>query len=225
MKSMVVSVPRSDYIYERKHRYSFRQSVTYFFRRYGLITFFIIVLFSGMIFGAVRAGRADKEFMDKLDILFSTNIAVKQEQTLAQTFINSFCTSFLFLVLLFCFSLSPLGLVLIPPVMFFRGFGYGISSGFLCITYGIKGFIYYILVMLLGAFVSSLALVYASQYCFDFSKEMLLSIFCGKPSEAHNLRRKIGELSLSCGYMIIIIIFASLLDTVLYYLIGGLFVF
>lgn len=226
MKSLVVSVPQPKFVYAQTSPYSsFRSNITYFIKRYGLITFFIIMLFAGMITGAVRAGSADESLLDGLDILFSSNIAVRGEQTLAKTFINSFGTSFMFLALFFCLSLSPLGVIAIPLIMFFRGFGYGISSGFLCITYGLKGLVYYIFVMLLGAFISSLALIYASQYCFDFSKSMIVLIFSREGLTSSSLKGKLGTLFLNCSYMIILIIFASLLDTGLYYLIGGLFSF
>lgn len=225
MKSLVVTVPQSVIICNRKPYSVFKTNIKYYVKRYGLVTFFIAVLFSGMIFGAVQAGTADDTLLDKLNILFSGNISVRGDQTLARTFINSFGTSFMFLALFFCLSLSPLGILAIPLIIFFRGFGYGMSSGFLCITYGFKGLVYYISVMLLGAFISSLALVYASQYCFDFSRSLILSVFCKQGDASVNMREKLVSLLMNCCYMMILIIFASLIDTGLYYLIGGLFTF
>lgn len=223
MRSLVVTIPSSPICGSANRRYSpFKSGVGYFFRRYGLVAFFIAVLFSGMIFGAVKAGTADEAFIEKLEIVFSSNISVREEQTITGAFVNSFGTSFLFLLMCFCFSMSPFGILLVPAVMFFRGFGFGISSGFLCISYGFKGLVYYILVMLVGAFLSSMALVYVSQYCFDFSKEILLSI-TGR--EGILLKRKLVELVFNCGYMVILIIFASLVDAGLYFLVGGLFSF
>ncbi len=225
MRGIVVSVPQSK-ILCRTSKYSILKSnLIYFFKRYGMVTFFIAVLFVGMILGAVKAGSANEELLDKIDVLFSGSISIRGDQTPAGTFINSFGTSFLFLALIYCFSMSPLGIIAIPLVMLFRGFGYGISSGFLCLTYGIKGLFYYILVMLIGAFISSLSLVYASQYCMDFSVSMLLSIL-GRPTfDGRGLKSKMSTLTLNCAYMIILIVFASLVDTGLYYLIGGLFSF
>lgn len=225
MKCLVVSVPQSGIVCHQRNYPKFKSNFTYFFKRYGLISFFIAVLFAGMIFGAVKAGVADSSLLDKLNSLFSGNLSVREEQTLARTFINSFGTSFMFLAVCFCLSLSPFGIIAVPMVLFFRGFGYGISSGFLCITYGFKGLVYYIFVMLVGAFISSLALVYASQYCFDFSKTLLFSIFGRQYSEADGLRARLASLVLNCSYMIILIIFASLIDTGLYYVVGGLFSF
>lgn len=226
MKSLVVAIPQtSPYCSTVTHHSSLKSNVMYFFKRYGLISFFIAALFAGMIYGAVRASSADEDLIDKLDVIFSTNVAARVEQSLAETFTSSFGTSFLFLVLLFCLSLSPFGVAAVPLLMFFRGFGYGISSGFLCVTYGFKGLVYYICVMLLGAFFSSLALVYAAQFCFDFAKSLIITIFGKYPQENGFLKNKLISLAFNCGYMVILIIFASLVDTVLYFLIGGLFSF
>ncbi len=225
MKSIIVAVPQPKFAYDAKPYSPFKSNIKAFFRRYGMITFFIVVLFSGMIFGAVKAGAASDDILSRIDSLFSGSIISGNTATPAQTFVNSFSVSFAFAAALYCLALSPLGIVLIPGVVFFRGFEYGMSSGFLCVTYGLKGLIYYITVMLLGAFISSLALVYVSQYSIDFSFSMLFSVF-GKPTtDGRSLKAKIGELTLNCAYMIILIVFASLLDTALYYLIGGLFSF
>lgn len=225
MKSIIVAVPQPKFVYDAKPYSPLRSNLKAYFKRYGMITFFIVVLFAGMIFGEVKAGTASDDILSKINSLFSGSLISDSTASPAATFINSFSASFAFVLTLYCLSLSPLGIVLIPGVMFFRGFEYGVSSGFLCITYGLKGLAYYILVMLLGAFISSLALVYVAQYCIDFSLSVLFSIF-GKPTtDGQPLKVKIGELTLNCAYMIILIVFASLLDTGLYYLIGGLFSF
>ncbi len=220
MKSLVIALPQP----QDRRKPPFRVSVSYYIKRYGLITLLIAVLFAGMAVGAMCAGSADDELLDKLNTVFLTNVENRGEQSAAQTFINSFGMSFLFMAALFCLSLSPLGLAAVPALMLFRGFGYGISAGYLCVTYGLKGLVYYVFVMLPGAFVSSLALVYAAQYCFDFSREIAVSIF-SRSTENRNLRGRLAVLALNCSYMILMTVFASLLDAGLYYLIGGLFSF
>lgn len=225
MKSIVVAVPQSKFSCTPRVYSPLKSKINYFFVRYGSVIFFISVLFAGMIFGAVKAGSANEDLLSKLDIIFSGSITLDGGETPAKTFIDSFGTSFMFLALLFCLSLSPLGIAGIPLAMFFRGFGYGISSGYLCITYGFKGLIYYIFVLLVGAFISSLALVYASQYCLNFSVSILYSIVGRHIPDGMTLRAKLGVLLLNCAYTIILIICASLVDTGLYYLIGGLFSF
>ncbi len=225
MKSIVVSVPQSGFVYRERAYSPVRSNVSYFFKRYGLIAFFITVLFVGMIFGAIQAGTADSELIDKLNLILTDNVFVKGQDTAAGKFINSFGTSFMFLMVMFVLSLSPFGVAAVPAVIFFRGFGYGVSSGFLCITYGFKGLIYYIFVMLIGAFISSLALIYVSQYCFDFSRNLCCAIFCRASKYSVSMRERLSSLLMSIGYMLLLIIFASLVDTGLYYLIGGLFSF
>lgn len=225
MKSFIVAVPQPK-IPRRYKRYSpFKENLKCYFQRYGMLTLFIAILFSGMIFGAVKAGMASPEALSKIDSVFSRFMNLRNDRTPAQTFMNSFMVSFVFMAALYFSSLSPLGIFFIPALMFFRGFEYGISSGFLCVNYGLKGLAYYITVILLGAFISSLALVYLSQYCIDFSVSMMFSMFGKGTSNGVGLKVKLGEMTLNCAYMIMLIIFASLLDTGLYYLIGGLFSF
>ena len=223
MKSFIIAVPQPK-IRRKYKRYSpLKANLKCYFQRYGMLTLFIVILFSGMIFGAVKAGMASPELLNKIDSVFSKFMNVGNSQTPAKTFMNSFTVSLVFMAVLYFSSLSPLGIFFIPTVMFFRGFEYGISSGFLCVNYGLKGLGYYITVILLGAFISSLALVYSSQYCIDFSVSMLFSMFGKGTSDGVNLKIKLGEMTLNCAYMIMIMIFASLIDTGLYYLVGGLF--
>lgn len=225
MKSIVVAVPQSKNTHKYKRYSPFRSNLKCYFQRYGMLTLFIVILFSGMIFGAIKAGMASTEILNKIDTMFSRFLNLRSNQTPAVTFMNSFTISFVFMAVLYFSSLSPLGIFFIPTVMFFRGFEYGLSSGFLCVTYGIKGLAYYITVILSGAFISSLALIYSSQYCIDFSVSLLFSVFEKGTSDGMGLKSKLGEMTLNCAYMIILIIFSSLLDTGLYYLIGGLFSF
>ncbi len=225
MKSMIVTVPQPKK-HDRYSRYSpVRANLRCYFQRYGMLTLLIVILFSGMIFGAVKAGMASDEALNRIDELFSGFLNLKSNQTPAKTFMNSFTVSFVFMIVMYCSSLSPLGIFFIPAILFFRGFEYGISSGFLCVSYGLKGLAYYITVILLGAFVSSLALMYSAQYCIDFSVSMLFSMFGKGTSDGVGLKPKLGEMTLNCAYMILIIIFSSLLDTGLYYLLGRLYSF
>lgn len=225
MKSIIVAVPQPKISHGYKRYSPFKSNLKCYFQRYGMLTLFIVILFSGMIFGAVKAGMASSEVLNRIDSMFSGFLNLRSSQTPARTFLNSFTVSFVFMAVLYFSSLSPLGIFFIPAVMFFRGFEYGISSGFLCVSYGLKGLSYYITVILLGAFISSMALMYSSQYCIDFSVSMLFSMFGKGTSDGVVLKSKLGEMTLNCAYMMIIIIFASLLDTGLYYLVGGLFSF
>ena len=140
-----------------------------------------------------------------------------------EVFADSFVLSMVFTLLLICSAVSVLGVTAVPLIMFVRGILYGAVSGYLCIVFGLKGLAYYIAVLLPGGFISALALVYCSQYCMDFSVSVIMSVF-GKDSSVM-LKQRLKELIMNCAYMNIILIFASLTDTILYYLVGGLFSF
>ncbi len=225
MKSIVLAVPQPKFSHAPKRYSPFKSNVKLFFKRYGIIAFFITLLFAGMIFGSIKAGTASSGSLEKFASFFSDTLNFGKNQTPMKTFVNSFTVSFVFAAVLFVLSMSPLGVIFIPVIMTIRGFEYGITSGYLCITYGLKGLAYYITVILLGAFISSLALVYVSQYCIDFSLSLMFSILGKRTTDGVTLKDKLSEMTLNYAYMIILIVFASLVDTGLYYLAGGLFLF
>ncbi len=223
MKSIVVSMNRSEKIYNAKPYSPLKADIKAFLKRYGILSFFITLLFLGMILGVVRAGQTSGEIMNGIYVFFSGGMIPSETASPVVSFADSFSVSFLFLAVLFCLSLSAPGVVLIPGVIFFRGYEYGIISGYLCVTYGLKGLVYYIAVILSGAFISSMALIYASQYCIDFSLSVLYTFFGKSTTDGQPLRSKFGELTLNCCYMLIVISFASLTDVLLQRLLGIFF--
>ena len=192
-------------------------------KRCGVIIFLIITLFSGMIFGAVGIMKADDTVFEKIQPLFSVFINTKNNVPPIRVFVNSFTISFLFAALLYISSFSLLGIPRAVALLFLQGARYGILSGILCMNYGLKGLLFYLTVNLSGGFLSSAAIVYQSQYCVDFSLALLLETIGKRKPDSPPLRNKAAELSLNSCFVIMAIIFASLTDTLLFFLAGGLF--
>lgn len=228
MKSIVLAVRQPEFYEDsaRPKRYSrIGASAAYFVKRYGMVSFFIMLLLTGMVIGASQAGATHGESADRLIGMLIGGTISANDSTALGVFADSFAVSFLFAAALVCMSLSPFGVVTVPSIMLMRGVCFGAISGYMCITYGLKGLAYYICVMLTGAFVSSLALVYIAQYCMDFSFSVFRAI-CGKvDSDSRTLKNKLCNMILNAAYMLILIGFASLADTVLNFLLGGLFSF
>ena len=177
MKSMIVAVPQPNSEDKYKHYSPVLSSLKCFLQRYGMITMLIAILFFGLIMGAIRIGMTSSDALSRINAILSNFLNPNVSQTPAETFMKSFTFSFVFILLLYAFSISPTGLLFIPAVLFFRGLGYGLISGVLCVSYGLKGLAYYITVILPGAFLSSMALLYLAQYCMDFSASVLFLIF------------------------------------------------
>ncbi len=224
MKSIVLAVNPNESVKPGRFE-SVKAVITYFFKRYGLISFFIFLLLSGMVTGASCAGIKNDEMIGKVLQKVTEHILIENDSAAISVFADSFTFSFVFAAAMLIMSLSPFGILIIPLIVFSRGFYCGIVSGHLCVTYGLRGLAYYIFVMLIGTFLSSLALVYISQYCLDFSVSVFREIFCKNNYVVEALRNKLGEMLLNISYMLILIGFASLADTVLYFIIGGLFSF
>ena len=224
MKSIVLAVSPS----ERKQRFRVRRialSLSYYIKKYGLISFFVFLLLAGIVSGASYCGAHDNALTDKVIKYIMDRNLMRDDPSVIGVFADSFTISFVFAAVCVLMSLSPFGVITIPTVIFARGFYCGVISGYLCVTYGIKGLWYYICVVLIGAFLSSLALVYISQYCMNFSASIVKEIFHKSQYKYVALRDKLFEVILNTSFMIILIGFASLADTVLFFLVGGMFKF
>lgn len=131
-----------------------------------------LFLLSGMIFGAFFARKTDFSLLELLDFLLSSNFKARAGQPFFAVFSASFASAFLFLFFCFLCGLSMWGMFLIPASIFFRGFGLGLTSGYLYAAYGWKGILFNFLVILPGAFVCSLALLLGAREGIRFSRRI-----------------------------------------------------
>ncbi|TGJ76513.1 stage II sporulation protein M [Caproiciproducens galactitolivorans] len=134
------------------------------------LVFFSVFLICGMAFGAVFARNADMITLKKLDFLFYSNFQSRAGQPMSTVFSASFASSFLFIFVCFLCGLSMWGMLFIPAVLFFRGFGLGLTSGYLYAAYGGKGVLFNLSVILPGAFVCCIAILLAAKEGARFSR-------------------------------------------------------
>ncbi len=221
MKSIVIALPQPS----EEQRQPFRERLKSFFRRYGAAVFFLAVLLSGFVVGAVRSTSGTGQSLSLADRFLLSLPYSMSVRSPAMVFADSFCVSFIFAASLCFLALTPSGIAAIPAVIFFRGFEYGILAGHLCTAYGFKGLAYFVSVVFAGAFLSSLAFVYVSQYCMGCSLYMLLALFGNLVNGNNTLRTMFRELVLNVSYSLILIVLASLTDTLLFILIGRSFSF
>ena len=106
----------------------------------------------------------------------------------------------------------------------FKGFGTGITAGYLFIANSLAGVGFYLLVLLPGTFLFCIALVLFSTSAFEFSKELFFATV-GKNLPKHPLRRGFANLSSRLLSALIMTFCASLLDTALWTLFAGSFNF
>ena len=113
------------------------------------------------------------------------------------------------------------GMFMIPPVLFVRGFGLGLTSGYLYAAYGLKGILFNALIILPGAFLCCLALLLAAREGVDFSRRIAQSA----KSAAGREHPAVKQYLLRFGTIIAIAFMASVLDVIMTLSFAGIFSF
>ncbi|HEX3017766.1 MAG TPA: stage II sporulation protein M [Caproicibacter sp.] len=178
-----------------------------------------LILLAGMILGSIYARNAGFSALNRLDFLFAGNFKARLSQPFLMVFTASFASSFIFIFACFLCGLSMWGAFFIPIIIAFRGFGLGLTSGYLYSAYSWKGILYNLGVILPGAFVCCFAILLASLEGVRYSR-MLAARSPGSVSgitlKSYILRFG-AILGLACA--------AAIIDTLLSALLGGCFSF
>lgn len=156
MKNIIVSNPVNRYIGRSRAE----------LRKNGVFLIFCLILFGGVLCGALSGRSADSDVMKRLDVIFLTNFDLRCSRGLLSSFAASFGSTVLFLLVIFLLGLSLWGGFFAVLIPFFKGYGYGLSSGFIYSEYGTKGIFYNILIILPGMLISSAVIAAASLYSF-----------------------------------------------------------
>ncbi len=189
-------------------------------RENNIIVLFSLLLICGMIFGAVFARNASFNILDKLDFLFYSNFKTRASQPIISIFAASFASSFIFILVCFLCGLSVWGMFIIPAVLFFRGFGLGLTSGYLYAAYKFMGVLFNLVVILPGAFLCCISILLAAREGSRFSKAIASSATLKKGTISQS---KMKIYLLRFGIFLMIAFLASLLDVFFSVCFGGLF--
>ena len=192
-------------------------------KKYKLLTLIALLLLSGMIFGTFCVGFAEENTIESLDFLFASNFKVRSQQSLFEIFSTSLTSSFVFVALMTLLGLSVWGILAIPAVPFFRGFGLGLTAGFLYSNYGIKGFLYHLIVLLPGVIISSVAILIHARESLVFSARLMSKIL--PKGNIDRLWERTKLYFLRTGYVLIILAASSLVDMLFTMLFSGYFNF
>lgn len=195
----------------------------YLSKKYGFYSVLTSILFLGMLAGIVAAKNADISLVKGLDVLFISNFEVRAEQSLFETFSASLTAYFIFTLVLFMSGISSWGALAVPPVLFAKGFGIGITSGFLFSAYGASGIAFYMLVLLPGAFLSSVAVIMQGKIAFGYANIIFKSIIS---SEGNSLPNKcFKSFMLRTSFSLILTGLAAITDVVFTSVFAGMFKF
>lgn len=188
-----------------------------------LFLIFVLLLIAGIAFGAFAGRCADEELMKRLDIIFLTDHRARCTQGMADAFIASFASAFIFLLILFLSGLSLWGSCVSAFIPFIKGYGYGLSIGCLYIKYGISGILYNLLVILPGAFLSCAVICAASQEAAISSWRFLCQFRKKLVSESANLLMK--NYLMAMLWLLFLSAFSSLVDMLFSVLFSWMFSF
>lgn len=183
----------------------------------------ILTMIISMIFGAVCVNYVDLSTVKKLDILFLSDFDSRSNQGELYTFVSSFTCLFLFWLMLITSALSALGVIIVPGILIFRSWGLGLTSGYLYLIYGLKGVAFYILVLLPGIFISSIAFICMSVTSAKFSIRVLKK-FLPHASEGSLWNEMLLYIKKS-GYILAIFMISSVIDMFFMKVFSNLFVF
>ena len=201
----------------------YRGGILQIFRQQFLLVFLGLFLIAGLILGVIFIRNADYSLLKTLDFVFFSNVKARSAVPVLSIFLASLASSFLFLLFCFLCGLSIWGAYCVPLAPLFRGFGMGITAGYLYAAYGFQGFLFHLAVILPGAFICLIAILIASRESMLFSKKIHL----GRKTEEqeaqpkNNVRHFFIRFSILTGILII----GALVDVLTTVCFSGLFVF
>ena len=163
---------RKDVLYERYCIVDFKSII----RRHGITLLLAALLLTGLVLGAVYSKSADKNTLRTLDFLFTTNLESRLSQGAFGTFCACFASDFLFLLSVYLLGIAAWGIPFIAVLLCFKGFGTGVTAGWLCVSHGLSGAGFYLLVLLPGTFIFCAVLIGFSARAFAFSKHAFFRV-------------------------------------------------
>lgn len=186
------------------------------------VLFLLCIMFLlGIFVGAVSTKSIDADMLSLLDFLFLTNFNTRIEQSLIYTFSATLSSAFIFLLAVLLLGLTLWGFLIIPIISFFRGYGLGLSLGYIYGIYKIKGILFNVLVMLPGAIIISAAIILFSKLSISFSFKLSRGAFVRKSVSQVFMKNYL----IRFAFFLIAIAVGSAVDMIFTAVFSGLFSF
>ncbi|MDO4731464.1 MAG: hypothetical protein Q4B14_04995 [Clostridia bacterium] len=148
---------------------SYHKNTKSFLKKEPLAIFFIFLFILGIILGAVLSQFLNDKLLNDLNFIFLNNFQFKSDCSFIQIFVDSLFISSLFVFICFILGMSMIGIFVLPLMCLFKGLGLGLVSGYLISLYSVQGFFFNLLIIVPGAFLSSLAFLVCAKYAQIFS--------------------------------------------------------
>ncbi len=218
MKGVILSLPVRHH--RRRHQRDF--SLDVFLKKHLSTILFTLVFSAGIVWGAVVSVKADEAFLLDMDFLFTTNLQSRLSMGMLSSFAAHFASNFIFIIAATLCGLSPWGMGVLPFVLAFKGFGTGLSAAYLISAYGLKGLGFYIVVVLPGAFVFSLALTFMCSESSLMSVQIARCVF-SKSENPVPLWLRVKKYLFRCVYFLFVSAIGALCDMFFWSFVSTLF--
>lgn len=143
------------------------------------VTALFVAFLLSMLYGSFLISRIDNQAVELLGFLTKEYVSLRAGQSLLETFLSSALSSFSYLAILFLLGFFAIGQPLIFLVPVFRGFGLGITMGYLYSRYGLQAAGYCAVLIVPVAFFVALILINAAKDSLKMANLFLLPMVKG----------------------------------------------
>ncbi len=154
--------------------------------------FLLIVVLIGFIFGIIFSNVLsynDKKEISEIIVDFFTNLKNGTSINYLSNFLTNLGTNFLYLILIFIFGISIIGLVLNPFILYIKSFIIGFSVGSIIVAFSFRGIPLSILFIFPHHILNMIIYILMSFYGMNLSLKLFKSLFL-KKSFNHTLFMK-----------------------------------
>ena len=186
-----------------------------------LITIVILGFISGIIFSNILSYSDFKEVSSVIKDYF-LNLNNNTDINYLSNFINSISVNSLYLVLLFIFGLSIIGIILNPFILYFKSMVLGFSVGIIIAIYGFNGIPLAIFYLFPHQILNIIVYILMSFYGINLSIKLFKSLFLRKSTNYQEFMKKY---LIVLGLSFAVLLISSLYETFLADFIMKLFTF
>lgn len=174
-----------------------------------LITIVILGFVTGIIFSNILSYNDKKEISSLVETYF-LNLKNGEEINYLGNFINTLGTNYLYMLLLFIFGLSIIGIILNPFILYFKSFITGFSVGIIISIYSFKGIILGILYIFPHQIINLIIYILLSYYGINLGVKLFKSLFLKKSFNSSEFMKKYAKVLMFSG---IVLLLSSLYET------------
>ncbi|MBR4282546.1 MAG: stage II sporulation protein M [Clostridia bacterium] len=129
---------------------------------------YCIILLTGLLLGSIFSGKSTLSTFD-FKIFFENFLYSRENSSFIDVFINTLTSGFIYLLLCYFSGMFALGSVSNSLILIFKGATLGVLMGYSYLSYGLKGVIFAIIIILPSAFITSITLIYSAKESFILS--------------------------------------------------------